>query len=105
MLTDVAGTNVERLLKTIVEQCVSEKSSRLTESYRQYVFKVANQSCKHEIKNAVEMVFDVKVDNVRVLNVKGKLKHYKRMPGYRKDWKKAYVKLKPGYEINLSKSN
>jgi large subunit ribosomal protein L23 len=103
-MLSIAGTNTERLLNTIVEQCISEKSSRLTEA-GQYVFKVSKQACKYEIKHAIEMVFDVKVENVRVLNVKGKLKHYRRMPGYRQDWKKAYVKLKPGYEINLSKSN
>lgn len=104
-MLSIAGTNTERLLKTIIEQRITEKGSDLTARYGQYVFKVASHACKHEIKHAIEMVFDVKVDNVRVLNVKGKLKHYRRMPGYRKDWKKAYVKLKPGYEINLSKSN
>jgi large subunit ribosomal protein L23 len=67
----------------------------------QYVFRVAKDANKLEIKQAVEALFDVKVDSVGVANMKGKAKRFGNQLGKRKDWKKAYVRLQSGQEINL----
>ena len=68
----------------------------------QVVFRVASDATKPEIKAAVELLFKVQVDNVQVLNVKGKAKRFGKFMGRRKNWKKAYVSLKPGQEINFT---
>ncbi len=93
--------NQERLLKVLLGPLVSEKSTRLAEQSQQFVFKVLPDATKPEIKKAVEMLFDVNVKAVRVLNVKGKSKRFGRTPGRRSDWKKAYVRLQEGQEIDL----
>lgn len=93
--------NTERLLKVLVSPLVSEKSSLAAEKVRQYVFRVLPDTNKREIARAVEMLFKVQVEQVQVANVKGKKKRFGRMMGKRSDWKKAYVKLKPGYEIQM----
>ncbi len=93
----------ERLMQIIFALQNSEKSNYLAENYRQYVFKVKKDANKIEIKQAVELIFDkVKVDKVRVCIVKGKRKIYKRIRGKKQDWKKAFVTLKHGHEINLT---
>jgi large subunit ribosomal protein L23 len=94
--------NQARLMKTILAPHVSEKSSGLAEGANQFVLKVAIDSTKPEIKKAVEMMFDVKVDQVRTVKLKGKTKGRSaaRM-GRRPDWKKAYVKLAEGQDIEL----
>lgn len=94
--------NHERLLKIILLPHTSEKSSGLAEKYRTYVFKVVNDSTKPEIKQAVEFLFKTQVDAVRIVNVKGKPKRFKNIQGRTRAWKKAYVTLSPGNEINLS---
>jgi large subunit ribosomal protein L23 len=81
---------------------VSEKSSIAADSSNQFVFKVQNDATKLQVKNAVELMFNVKVESVRVLNVKGKIKRFGRTLGKRSDWKKAYVKLQSGYSIELA---
>ena len=81
---------------------VSEKSAIVADSNNQFVFKVAKNATKLQIKNAVELMFDVKVESVRVLNVKGKIKRFGRTLGKRSDWKKAYVKLQSGHNIELA---
>jgi large subunit ribosomal protein L23 len=81
---------------------ISEKSTTAAENFKQFVFRVKKDSNKIEIKNAVEVMFNVEVDFVRVLNVKGKEKRFGRSLGRRQDWKKAYVKLKPGFDIDFS---
>lgn len=81
---------------------ISEKSTIAAEDNRQFVFKVQKKATKKQIKNAVELMFSVEVDSVRVLNVKGKQKRFGRTLGKRSDWKKAYVKLKPGNDIDFS---
>lgn len=81
---------------------ISEKSANLADESNQYVFKVIKQSTKRQIKIAIELMWKVEVDQVRVLNVKGKSRRFGRTMGKRADWKKAYVKLKPGHEIELS---
>ena len=66
------------------------------------IFKVASDATKPEIKAAVELLFKVQVESVQVANVKGKEKRFGRFIGRRKNWKKAYVSLKPGQEINFA---
>ena len=81
---------------------VSEKSAIVADTSNQFVFKVAKNATKLQIKHAVELMFDVKVESVRVLNVKGKVKRFGRTLGKRSDWKKAYVKLQSGHNIELA---
>ena len=81
---------------------VSEKSTSAAEKNRQFVFKVQKQATKKHVKNAVEIMFGVEVDSVQVLNIKGKQKRVGKSLGQRSDWKKAYVKLKPGNDIEFS---
>lgn len=81
---------------------ISEKSANVADSANQYVFKVKKEATKQQIKQAVELMFGVKVDAVRVLNVKGKVKRFGRSLGKRSDWKKAYVTLVSGQTIELA---
>lgn len=80
---------------------VSEKASRIAEGANQFVFDVAPDATKLQIKSAVEFCFDVKVKAVNTLNVKGKRKFFGRKPGRRNNEKKAYVTLLPGYDIDF----
>ena len=93
--------NQERLMKVLLAPHVSEKSNRMAERYNQVVFKVARDATKPEIKDAVELLFKVKVKAVTVLNVKGKRKRFGMIHGRRSDWKKAYVALEAGHEIDF----
>lgn len=92
----------ERLMKILLATHVSEKSSLVMANNRQYVFKVIADATKPEIGQAVELLFNVKVDGVQVTNVKSKAKRFGRIEGRRKGWKKAYVKLAEGHEINIA---
>jgi|SRR5574343_1315791 large subunit ribosomal protein L23 len=96
------GMNQERLTQVILAPVVSEKSTLVADKYEQVVFKVATDATKPEVKAAVELLFNVKVDSVQILNVKGKVKRFGRFTGRRSDWKKAYVSLTPGQEIDFS---
>ncbi|GGY00555.1 50S ribosomal protein L23 [Vogesella alkaliphila] len=96
------GMNQERLLQVILAPVVSEKSTMVAEKNQQVVFRVVANATKPEIKAAVELLFNVKVDGVSTLNVKGKSKRFGRFVGKRKDWKKAYVSLAQGQEIDLT---
>ncbi|MCC6067857.1 50S ribosomal protein L23 [Ferrovum sp. PN-J185] len=91
----------ERLLNVIEAPLISEKSTFVADKNEQVIFKVAPDATKPEIKAAVELLFKVQVESVQVVNIKGKVKRSGRFIGKRKDWKKAYVCLKPGQEINL----
>ena len=91
-----------RLYQIIQAPIVSEKSTRTADMNRQMVFSVLPDATKSEIKRAVEVAFDVKVESVQVANVKGKTKRFGRVPGSRKNWKKAYVKLKEGHDIDFA---
>ena len=93
--------NDERLMKILVAPHVSEKSARVADESNQVVFRVLPDACKPEIKRAVEKLFNVEVDHVRTVSVKGKRKMLQRTPGKRSDWKKAYVRLKPGHDIDF----
>jgi len=87
--------NQERLLQVILAPIVSEKSTLVAEKNQQVAFRVATDATKPEIKAAVELLFNVKVEGVSTVNVKGKTKRFGRFVGRRKDWKKAYVSLVP----------
>ncbi len=93
--------NQERLMTILVGPHVSEKSSDVAEKNNQICFKVRTDSTKKEIAQAVEMMFEVKVDNVTVANVRGKSKRFGQTMGKRADWKKAYVKLAEGHDIDF----
>jgi large subunit ribosomal protein L23 len=93
--------NEERLMKVLVAPLISEKSSIAAEQNNQYVFKVTTDATKPEIKQAVELLFNVKVDAVKVANMKGKSKRFGQKMGRRNDWKKAYISLQAGQEIDL----
>lgn len=97
--------SAERLLQIIVGPHVSEKTTRGTEQQNAYVFKVATRATKPEIKQAVEQLLKVKVDGVRVVNVKPKVKHFRGMAGTRKRWKKAYITIVEGQKIDLLEGN
>lgn len=90
------------LASVLLSPIVSEKSTIAAEDNNRFVFKVQKVATKLEIKKAVEMMFDVEVDSVQVLNVKGKVKRFGRSLGKRSDWKKAYVKLKSGHDIDFA---
>ncbi len=94
--------NQERLYKVILGPVVSEKAALVGEQSGQVVFKVATDSRKEEIKAAVEHLFEVKVLDVRVMNVKGKTKRTRYGMGVRSDWKKAYVRLEQGQDIDFA---
>ena len=94
--------NQERLLQVILAPQITEKATRVADKHQQIAFRVRTNATKPEIKAAVELVFKVEVDGVTVANVKGKSKRSGKIAGRRKDWKKAYVSLKPGQEINFA---
>jgi large subunit ribosomal protein L23 len=94
--------NQERLLQVILAPQITEKATHVADKHQQIAFKVRTDATKPEIKAAVELVFKVEVSDVTVANVKGKVKRAGRIMGRRKDWKKAYVSLKPGQEINFA---
>ena len=89
-----------KLLGVIRAPRVSEKTARIQED-NQYVFEVATTATKADVKSAVEALFNVKVESVNVLNVKGKAKAFKNRAGRRSDWRKAYVRLADGQSIDV----
>jgi large subunit ribosomal protein L23 len=93
--------NAERVFQVLVGPHVSEKSATVGDAQNQIVFKVRKDATKGEIKQAVEQLFEVQVKDVRVTNVKGKQKGMGRIRGRRSDWKKAYVALVEGQQIDL----
>ncbi|PHS23140.1 MAG: 50S ribosomal protein L23 [Methylophaga sp.] len=93
--------NLERITKIILGPVVAEKASRVAEINNQVVLKVLPDANKSEIKQAVEKMFDVKVESVTTMNVKGKAKRTGRIMGKRSDWKKAYVTLVEGADLNF----
>lgn len=93
--------NQERLMKVLLSPHSSEKATIVADKHRQFVFKVAVDASKVEIKQAVEKLFKVSVDKVRTCNTKGKVKRYQQTLGRRKDQKKAYVSLAEGHDINF----
>ena len=95
--------NVQRLYSVILAPHVSEKSAMMGEANNQYAFKVARDASKPEIKEAVEKIFNVVVEDLQILNVKGKTKRTGRGKIRRRsDWKKAYIRLEAGHEIDFA---
>ncbi|MEO6975542.1 MAG: 50S ribosomal protein L23 [Gallionella sp.] len=94
----------ERLMNVLLAPQISEKATYVAEKNEQVIFRVATDATKFEIKAAVEMMFKVNVDSVQVACVKGKVKRSGRVLGRRNDWKKAYVCLAAGQEINFAAS-
>jgi large subunit ribosomal protein L23 len=93
--------NQERLMNVLLEPHISEKSTLLADQANQVVFKVVPSATRTEIKKAVELLFNVEVEGVQVTNMKGKTKRTALGMGRRKDWKKAYVRIKAGQDINF----
>ena len=94
--------NQERTYKVLLGPHISEKATVVAEEHGQYVFKVAKDATKLEIKKAVEQLFEVSVKAVRTAVVKGKTKRTRFGMGKRSDWKKAYVSLEQGQEIDFA---
>lgn len=93
--------NEELLYQIILSPYVSEKSTRLADKHKQFVFEVRPDASKPLIKQAVEKMFNVKVESITVLNAQGKVKRHGRTFGRRRTTKKAYVRLKPGFDIDF----
>ena len=94
--------NQERLLTLIERPHISEKATVVVDKSNQYVFRVHGDATKPQIKAAVEAIFEVQVEKVQVMNVKGKTKRTTHGMGRRRDWKKAYVRLADGQEIDFT---
>jgi large subunit ribosomal protein L23 len=93
--------NQQRLMQVLLAPQISEKATYVADKNEQVIFRVAPDATKPEVKAAVELLFKVSVESVQIANVKGKQKRFGRYMGSRKNWKKAYVCLKPGQEINF----
>jgi large subunit ribosomal protein L23 len=101
-MTALKKYNPEQLMNVVLAPVVSEKSTFVADRNRQYVFRVADRATKPEIKAAIELMFKTKVDDVTVLNVRGKERRFGRVVGRKRSWKKAYVRLAEGQEINFA---
>jgi len=93
--------NAERMHQIILRPIISEKSTMTAEKHRQVVFEVLADATKAEIRQAVEALFSVSVEGVQVINVRGKVKRFGRTPGKRRNWKKAYVRLAKGHDLDF----
>jgi large subunit ribosomal protein L23 len=98
----MSAVRQQRLMQVLVGPAISEKSTMVGDKHNQVVFRVERSASKHEVKAAVELLFKVEVEGVQVLNVKGKEKRTGRFIGRRNSWKKAYVRIKAGQEINFA---
>ena len=99
--------SAERLMTVLLAPVVSEKGTMIADKHEQVIFRVDPRATKPEIKAAVELMFGKKdkpivVTSVQIVNVKGKKKRFGQYNGKRRDWKKAYVSLMPGQEINFA---
>ena len=96
-----AAAHQERLMTVLQGPHFSEKSTLLAELSNQVVFKVRVDATKAEIRQAVELLFEVQVENVQVVNCRGKVKRFSQTRGRRNHWKKAYVRLAEGSQIDF----
>jgi large subunit ribosomal protein L23 len=94
--------NKERLMTVLIQPHVSEKSATAAEKANQYVFRVRDDASKSDIKQAVELMFEVKVSGVNVTNRPAKTRRFKNVPGKRSGYKKAYVRLASGQSIDFT---
>jgi large subunit ribosomal protein L23 len=101
-MTAARKYNADQLMNVVLAPVVSEKGTFVADKNRQYVFRVADDATKPKIKAAIELMFKTKVDDVTVLNVRGKERRFGRLTGRRRNWKKAYVRLAEGQEINFA---
>ncbi len=101
-MTAAKKYNMDQLMTVVLAPVVSEKGTMVADKNRQYVFRVADAATKPEIKAAVELMFKTKVESVTVLNVHGKERRFGKTIGRRRSWKKAYVRLAEGQEINFA---
>ena len=92
----------ERLYNIILGAHISEKASLIADTANQFAFKVAKDATGPEIKEAIEKIYEVPVKKVSVMNVKGKVKRNARGLSKRPGWKKAYVSLEVGHDIDFS---
>jgi large subunit ribosomal protein L23 len=93
--------NQQRLTRILISPHISEKTTRVADSSNQVVFRVRVDARKREIKEAVEKLFKVEVQSVSTANMLGKFKKFMGDVGRRPGWKKAYVRLKPGHDIDF----
>ena len=93
----------DELYQVILKPVVTEKSTRAAEYHGQAVFEVLPSATRNDVKAAIEQAFDVEVESVKVLNVKGKTKRFGKSMGKRNDRKKAYIRLKEGSDIDFTK--
>ncbi len=91
----------ERMYQIILKPVISEKSTVVADKNGQVVFQVRTDANKNEVRQAVEKLFEVKVKNVQIANVRGKVKRFGQTPGVRNSWKKAYVCLEEGHDIDF----
>jgi large subunit ribosomal protein L23 len=96
-----ANADRERLMQVLLGPHVSEKATSVAESGNQVVFKVRTDATKADVRRAVELLFEVKVQRVSVVRIPAKKKRFGQRPGARQAWKKAYVRLAPGQDINF----
>lgn len=94
--------NIEQKFIVLREPHTSEKTTIMADKLKQYAFKVSTDATKLEIQSAVESIFNVKVAKVSTVNVKGKSKRFRGRSGKRNDWKKAYVSLQAGYDLDVA---
>jgi large subunit ribosomal protein L23 len=92
--------NREQLMNVLLAPHVTEKTSSAMQNHNQYCFRVSRKATKTDIKAAVELMFEVKVNGVQVLNEPGKTRKFGRLEGRTQDWKKAYVSLAQGQTID-----
>ena len=102
-----SGVNEGRLMTVLLAPVVSEKATFVADKHNQVIFRVRPDATKKDVKAAVELVWKdkkVEVESVQIVNVHGKAKRFGAYSGRRRNWKKAYVCLKPGHEINFAQS-
>jgi large subunit ribosomal protein L23 len=92
----------DRLFQILVAPVVTEKSTLAAENHDQVVFHVLPSATRNDVKAAIEQAFEVEVESVKILNVKGKTKRFGRTIGKRNDRKKAYIRLKEGSDIDFA---
>jgi large subunit ribosomal protein L23 len=102
-----ARFNSERLATVLLAPVVSEKATYIADKHQQVIFRVDQSATKPEVKAAVELMFSkkdkpIEVKSVQIVNVRGKHKRFGQFNGRRRNWKKAYVCLKEGQEINFA---
>jgi large subunit ribosomal protein L23 len=97
-----AKHNAERLATVLLAPIISEKGTMIGDKHNQIIFRIVADATKPEVKAAVETMLKVQVKSVQIVNVGGKTKRFGRYVGKRRGWKKAYVCLQPGQEVNFA---